>query len=259
MTFPIEGRSSVMRSQELELSVVIPAFNEASRLSETLGAALDWLELDGRSFEVIVVDDGSSDGTGAVADAFASRGVRTIRLPCNSGKGAAVRCGIHASRGHRVLMSDADFSTPIEELEKLESRIGEAAVVIGSRAVADARILRHQPFYREILGKIFNRMLRLVGVRGLADTQCGFKLLDGAVARELFEQLVTPGFAFDVELVWLARRAGYRVVEVGIVWDNSADSRVNMLVDPARMIFEILRFRWHHRRHPRHDRPSSPS
>jgi dolichyl-phosphate beta-glucosyltransferase len=156
-------------------------------------------------------------------------------------------------------MSDADFSTPIEEIEKLESRIKEAPIVLGSRSVRGAQILRHQPLYREVMGKVFNRMLRLFGVWGLSDTQCGFKLLDGEIARKLFENIVTPGFAFDVELAWLARRAGYRVVEVGIVWENSADSRVSLLTDPPRMIMEILRFRWHHRGLPRGKRPAESS
>jgi dolichyl-phosphate beta-glucosyltransferase len=243
----------------VDLSIVIPAFNEELRLGESLGAVLDWLEHHRRSFEVIVVDDGSTDGTAALADGFASRGVRSIRLPRNSGKGAAVGRGVRASRGRRILISDADFSTPIEEIEKLESRIEEAPIVIGSRAVSGARILRHQPFYREVLGKIFNRLLRLVGVWGLSDTQCGFKLLDGPTAKRLFEEMITPGFAFDVELVWLARRAGTRVEEVGVVWDNSADSRVDMFRDPPRMIFEILRFRWHHCGDPGRRPTSNPS
>jgi dolichyl-phosphate beta-glucosyltransferase len=237
-----------MRPQKVDLSIVIPAFNEALRLGESLEGVLDWLEQHNRDFEIIVVDDGSTDATSLVAESLESRGVRTIRLEQNSGKGAAVSRGVRESRGDRVLLSDADFSTPIEDIQKLESRIEEAPIVLGSRAVRGAKILRHQPFYREIMGKVFNRMLRLFGVWGISDTQCGFKLLDGEVAREIFAQIVTPGFAFDVELAWLARRAGYRVVEVGIVWENSADSRVHLLTDPPRMILEILRFRWHHRR-----------
>jgi dolichyl-phosphate beta-glucosyltransferase len=237
-----------MRPQKVDLSIVIPAFNEALRLGESLEGVLDWLEQHNRDFEIIVVDDGSTDATSLVAESLESRGVRTIRLEQNSGKGAAVSRGVRESRGDRVLLSDADFSTPIEDIQKLESRIEEAPIVLGSRAVRGAKILRHQPFYREIMGKVFNRMLRLFGVWGISDTQCGFKLLDGEIARELFTQIVTPGFAFDVELAWLARRAGYRVVEVGIVWENSADSRVHLLTDPPRMILEILRFRWHHRR-----------
>ena len=130
-----------------------------------------------------MVDDGSRDATVEVAEAFAGEGVRVLRHGRNRGKGAAVKTGVLASRGAEVLLSDADASTPIEELEKLEARLPEAPLVLGSRAVAGADIRRHQPFYRELMGKTFNLIIRLLGVRGVRDTQCGFKLLDGAVAR----------------------------------------------------------------------------
>lgn len=231
-----------------ELSVVIPAYNEEERLGATLERVLAYLEARRIPFEVLVVDDGSRDRTATVAEPFAGRGVRVLRLPANRGKGAATRQGVAASRGSRVLMSDADLSTPIEELAKLEPRLSEAEVVIGSRAVADADVRLHQPLYRELMGKTFNLIIRLLGVRGVRDTQCGFKLFAGDVARELFAAMVTPGFAFDVELIWLARQRGYRVAEVGVVWVNSPASRVHPLTDPPRMILEILRFRWRHRR-----------
>lgn len=229
-----------------ELSVVIPAFNEERRLGATLERVLGYLEGRRIGFEVVVADDGSRDRTAAVAETFAGRGVRVLRLPYNRGKGAATRHGVLASRGRRVLMSDADLSTPIEELATLEPRLAEAELVIGSRAVAGADVKRHQPLYRELMGKTFNKIIRLLGIGGVADTQCGFKLFDGDVARELFAALLTPGFAFDVELIWLARRRGYRLAEVGVVWVNSPDSRVNPLADPPRMIAEILLFRWKH-------------
>jgi dolichyl-phosphate beta-glucosyltransferase len=220
-----------------DISVVIPAYNEADRLGSTLERAVDYLSRRGLSYEVVVVDDGSRDRTVQVAEAFADRGVRVIRHEQNRGKGAAIKTGVLASRGAEVLLSDADASTPIEELEKLQRRLPEAPVVLGSRAVAGADIRQHQPFYRELMGKTFNRIIRLVGVRGLNDTQCGFKLLEGAVAREIGAELTIDGFAYDVELVWLARRHGYRVVEVGVIWVDSPDSRV----DPVRSSFAMLR------------------
>lgn len=232
---------------DIQLTVVIPAFNEERRLGSSLEKVVSFLELRREPFEVLVVDDGSRDTTAEVAKAFSSRRVRVIRLAENRGKGAAIRTGVLASRGRWVLLSDADLSTPIEDLEKLETQTTEAPVVLGSRAVAGAKITRRQPLYREIMGKSFNKLLRLFGVWGINDTQCGFKLLDGDLARELFESVVTPGFAFDVELVWLACRAGHRVVEVGVTWENSAASTVHPLRDPPRMILEILRFRWLHR------------
>lgn len=232
-----------------ELSVVIPAYNEEARLGESLEKVLSYLEKRHLVHEILVVDDGSADRTAEVAEPFIERGVRVLRQPENRGKGAALRRGALASRGHLVLLTDADLSTPIEELMKLEMRLGEAQVVIGSRAVADSEITRRQPLYRELMGKTFNKILKLSGVRGIQDTQCGFKLLVGEVARELFAELVTPGFAYDVELLWLAQRRGYNVMEVGVVWENSPASRVHPLLDPPRMLLEVLKFRIKHRRH----------
>ena len=229
------------------LSVVIPAYNERERLGATLERVLDYLSGRDEPFEVIVVDDGSTDETSTIAERYAERGVRAERLAENQGKGAALRHGVLASRGYRVLLCDADLSTPIEDLEVLEPHLERALVVLGSRAVDGARITRRQPFYREAMGKIFNRIVQVAAVPGIHDTQCGFKLLDGAVARDLFARLVTPGFAFDVELVWLARRLGHPVVEIGVRWENSPSSRVDPLLDPLRMLVEIARFRWRHR------------
>ena len=238
-------------AEEPRISVVIPAFNEERRLGASLEKVTNYLSRRDEPFEVLVVDDGSRDATAEVGEAFAARGVQVIRLPENRGKGAAVRAGALASRGRWVLLSDADLSTPIEDLEILESRCSEAPVILGSRAVSGAKITRRQPFYRELMGKTFNKLLRLFGVWGINDTQCGFKLLDGTLARQLFAEMVTPGFAFDVELVWLARRAGHRIVEVGVTWENADGSTVRPLLDPPRMLAEILRFRWLHRREGR--------
>ncbi len=230
-----------------DLSVVIPAFNEEERLGQSLERILAHLGDGSERHEILVVDDGSRDATATVAEAYAEDGVRVLRLDRNRGKGAAVRRGVAASAGRRVLLTDADLSAPIEELAKLEPRLGEAQVVLGSRAVAGSRITLHQPLYRELMGKTFNRLIRLAGVGRIHDTQCGFKLLDGDVGREVFRRMITDGFAFDVELVWLAQRLGHRVVEVGVAWEDSPSSRVRVLADPPRMLLEIVRFRWHHR------------
>ena len=220
-----------------ELTVVVPAYNEAQRLGSTLRRTVDYLAGRGLAYELLVVDDGSRDATVEVAEAFAGEGVQVLRHGRNRGKGAAVKTGVLASRGARVLLSDADASTPIDELPKLEARLPEAPLVLGSRAAAGADIRRHQPIYRELMGKVFNLIIRLLGVRGVRDTQCGFKLLDGAVGRDLCADLTVEGFAYDVELVLLARRRGHRVVEVGVVWEDSPDSRV----DPLRSSFAMLR------------------
>lgn len=229
-----------------DITVVIPAYNEAARLGSTLERAVEYLSQRSLSYELLVVDDGSRDRTIEVAEAFADRGVRVIPHARNRGKGAAIKTGVLASRGAQVLLSDADASTPIEELEKLERWLPEAPVVLGSRAVAGADVRRHQPFYRELMGKTFNRIIRLVGVRGLNDTQCGFKLLEGGVAREIGAELTVDGFAYDVELVWLARRRGYRVVEVGVIWVDSPDSRVDPIRSSIAMLRDVVRMRVRH-------------
>ncbi len=236
-----------MSREPIDTSVVIPAYNEESRVGATLAKIVRYLDGRGAGYEVLVVDDGSSDATAEVAGAAESARVRVLRLPHNQGKGAAVRRGVLESRGARVLLTDADLSTPIEDLAKLEARLAGCELVLGSRAVADANVTLHQPFYRELMGKTFNKLIRLAGVRGLSDTQCGFKLIEGEAARRLFGEILTPGFAFDVELVWLARRHGYGIAEVGVTWKNSPISRVRPWIDSPHMLFEIARFRWLHR------------
>ena len=238
----------VAETSGLDLSVVIPAYNEARRLGSTLDRVVEYLQGREVSHEVLVVDDGSIDGTAALVEAHPGAGVRLVRQPENRGKGAALRRGVAESRGRRVLLCDADLSTPIEELPALERRLDAGAgVAIGSRGVEGSDVRRHQPVYRELMGKTFNRIIRVLGVRGLADTQCGFKLLDGDVARSLFPDVRTQGFAFDVELLWLARRRGHRVEEVGVAWLDSPDSRVHPLFDSAAMLRDVVLMRWRHR------------
>lgn len=228
----------------MDLSVIIPAYNEALRLGPTLERVVEYLQRRGLRYEVLVVDDGSTDGTAKVAESFAEDGVRLLRQDVNRGKGAVLRDGVLASRGREVLLVDADLSTPIEDLEKLQPRLAEAPVVLGSRSVEGSDITQRQPLYREMMGRTFNLIIRMLGVRGLRDTQCGFKLLAGDVARQLFAELTIERFAYDVELVWLARRHGYQVAEVGVRWSDSPSSRVDPLSDSLRMLWDVLALRW---------------
>jgi dolichyl-phosphate beta-glucosyltransferase len=224
------------------LSVVVPAFDEERRIVPTLETLAGWAAERG-GVEVIVVDDGSRDRTAELVSRCASPVVRLVRLPANRGKGAALRAGVAASRGETVLLTDADLSTPITEVARLEPRLERADVVLGSRALPDSNLVRRQTAARELAGKGFNLAIRLLGVRGFRDTQCGFKLLRGEVARRLFAEMTVDRFAYDVELVWLAVRRGHRVEEVGVEWRDEAGSRVRVVRDGLRMLVDVARLR----------------
>ncbi len=230
-----------------ELSIIVPAFNEAARIGPTLARIGAWAEGREPRPEILVVDDGSSDATAAMVGMYAPAGVGLVRLERNRGKGAALRAGALVSRGSFVLLTDADLSTPIEEVDRLLPWMREADLVLGSRDLPDSKVTRHQPWARELAGKLFNLAIRVLGVRGFRDTQCGFKLVRGTVARRLFAELTVERFAYDVELVWLAQRAGYRVVEVGVEWHNDPATRVRVVRDGIGMFLDVVRFRFRHR------------
>jgi len=229
-----------------ELSLVIPAFDEARRLPGSLATALAFLTAHGRPFEVIVVDDGSRDDTAGVAAenlaALGGRG-RLLRLAPNRGKGAAVRTGVRAALGEYVLVSDADLSTPLEELAELERALEAGAdIAIGSRALDRRRVLRRQPFARDWSGRLFNLVVQLCVLPGIHDTQCGFKLFRRAVVAPVFARARIDGFGFDVESLAIARHLGFRIAEVPVRWRNDADSRVS-LWQGAAAFFDPLRVR----------------
>jgi dolichyl-phosphate beta-glucosyltransferase len=230
-----------------DLSVVIPAYNEALRLPSTLARVRDYLAGRGEEYEIVVVDDGSTDATAEVARAAGDL-VRVLRHEPNRGKGFAARRGMLAAAGERRLMTDADLSTPIEELEGLEAALDRGYdVAIGSRAVAGARIEVRQPAYREAMGRLFNVLVQALLLPGVSDTQCGFKLFTAAAAAAAFAPCRLDGFSFDVEALFAARRRGLRIAEVPVLWRNDAATRVSLggggtaFVDLLRIRFRALR------------------
>jgi len=234
------------------LSVVVPAFNEARRLP----ALLDALAGEGRRAfdaaglelaEVIVVDDGSTDGTSELVRARSDGAIRlrALRLERNRGKGAAVQAGMLAARGRFGLLTDADMATPLEDVARLAAAVENGAdVAIGSRALPSSDILVHQPGHRELMGKGFNRALRLLTGLPYRDTQCGFKLFRLPAARRLFELQRVSGFAYDAELLVLARQLGLSVAEVGVRWADDRETTVKIFSASSRMALDLLRIAW---------------
>jgi glycosyltransferase involved in cell wall biosynthesis len=216
------------------ISIIIPAYNEQVRLPETLRRIAQYLEVSGWvSHEILIVDDGSKDGTAAAAEQFAkcNPNVRVLRNPGNRGKGYSVRHGMLQARCDWLLFSDADLSTPIEELEKLWCAVssGNDEIAIGSRAVDRSLIGVHQPGYREAMGRFFNGMMRATTGLPISDTQCGFKLFRADVAREIFSRQLLERFGFDAEVLYIAFRRGYSIAEVPVRWNHVEGSKVGML------------------------------
>jgi dolichyl-phosphate beta-glucosyltransferase len=215
-----------MGTEATGLTVVIPAYNEEKRLEPTLRRVAEYCRQARPAHEILVVDDGSTDGTADLVRRIAREepSIRLVARPANAGKGAAVRAGMLAATGARVLFTDADLSTPIEEVEKLLA--AGSPVAIGSRAVDATLVKQRQSLFRVASGKLFNLVVRVLVVSGIRDTQCGFKLFTKEAAREVFARASVDRFAFDVEALLLARRLGYRIAEVPVLWFNSPDTRV---------------------------------
>ncbi len=235
---------------EPALSVIVPVYNESSRLEASLSAIQTYLRVRRTAFEIVVVDDGSRDATVEVAERFARKHgspeqVRILTNPVNHGKGFSVRQGMLAARAGLALMTDADLSTPISELAKLEARLRDADldIAMGSRDLPQSRIEIRQPRRREVLGKLFNRVVRPLTGLPYRDTQCGFKLFRLDSCREVFRRQRTQGFVFDVEILVIARRWGLRVEEVPVIWRHAEGSKVRPLGHLVPVVIDLLRIR----------------
>jgi glycosyltransferase involved in cell wall biosynthesis len=231
----------------VDLTMVIPAFNEAIRLPPTLARMRDYLDAGEDSYEVLVVDDGSDDDTVTVAESAARDWpqLQVLQLPHNQGKGAAVREGMLRGRGTLRAFSDADLSTPIEELPRLRSHLGGVChVAIASRDAPGSDIQVHQPRWREFMGRTYNRILRLLVLPGIRDTQCGFKLFTAEAAEACFGPLETFRFGFDAEVLVRAHRRGWEIAEVPVRWRHVEESRVGGIGDALRMLGDLVRLRF---------------
>lgn len=228
------------------LSLVFPAYNEARRLPATLKKVFAWIDAKGVDAEVLVVDDGSKDGTAdLVKKMFGERReLQVLSYGGNRGKGYAVRFGFLAAKGERVLMSDSDLSTPIEEYDRLSEALDRDRldIAMGSRALGEVVVA--QRGVRSFAGKVFNRMMRTVLFLPFRDTQCGFKLFRRERCLPVFGAMKIDRFSFDVEMVWLAMKAGLAVAEVPVRWYNDAESKVSFARDATRMAYDVFRIRW---------------
>ncbi len=231
----------------VQISVVIPAFNEGQKIKATLKKVTSYLRQEYSSYEVIVVDDGSTDNTllEAISCAADDPSIRCLCNNSNRGKGYSVRRGMLESAGEWVLFTDADLSTPIEELSRLMNwgALGYH-VIIGSRALQDSLIAVRQPLYRVVLGKSFNLAVRLVAVPDVRDTQCGFKLFWGEAGRLLASLGQLNRYSFDVEMLFLAKKMGLKVAEVPVQWAHCRSSKVKPLRDGLRMLADLAAIRW---------------
>ena len=229
-------------------SIVIPAYNESARLGTTLDKVLAYVHARKWDAEVIVVNDGSRDNTAEIVRTLAAKdpALRLVENPGNRGKGYSVRNGMLNARGQVVLFSDADLSSPIEEAPKLFQALADGAdIAIGSRWLRAETQTQRQPLHRQLFGRIFNLILRLTLGLQFKDTQCGFKAFKQPAVQAIFPLQKIERWGFDPEILFLARKLGFKVKEVSVAWGHSGGTRINPLVDGSRMVMEMLRIRWY--------------
>ncbi|MBN2149797.1 MAG: glycosyltransferase family 2 protein [Anaerolineales bacterium] len=228
----------------LFLSIVIPARNEETRLPSTLEQVVDFLNVQPYATEVLIIENGSQDRTLQIAQDFARHHPQVRVLQCSQvGKGAAVRLGMLAARGEYRFMCDADFSMPIQQVNHFfPPALNACDIAIASREAPGA-VRYNEPFYRHFVGRAYNWMIRLIALPGLQDTQCGFKCFRGALVKEIFSLQTLTGWAFDVEILFIARRRGYTIAEVPIPWYYNSHSKISVLHDSIRMGLDLLTIR----------------
>jgi dolichyl-phosphate beta-glucosyltransferase len=231
---------------QIDLSIIIPAYNEESRLPKTLDQIHAYLNASGISSEVIVVDDGSRDGTVQYVELKSASwpALRVVKNPGNRGKGYSVRHGIQEARGKVVLFTDADLSAPIDEADKLLAALKTHDVAIGSRAMDRGLIEVHQSWTREWAGMLFNGIVRVVLGLKIEDTQCGFKAFHRESSQIIFQQQRIDRFGFDPELLFLAKRNGLTIAEVPVRWSNDPGTHVSFWDGARAMFFEVAKVRW---------------
>ena len=241
-----ESEARIVRNM---LSVIIPAYNEEEHIVKTLDMIRNFLCEQDYDYEIIVVDDGSDDKTAELARHWFEKNSRgtVVQLGRNFGKGHAVRTGMLTAHGDYKLFIDADYSTSIEEIDKCWQKFADAYdVVIGSRALRDSRITRRQTALRYVAGKVFRPLRRILVLRGVRDTQCGFKCFRAGAANDIFKRVYSDGFIFDVEALFLARLLGYKIAEIPVVWTNDPHSKLHTFRDSLRMLYGLVQIRYRH-------------
>lgn len=229
------------------LSIIIPAFNEEKRIPDTLLNLLNYLSAKSYNWEIILVDDGSTDKTSEIAkEIIKNNSLTVIKNHLNQGKGYSVKRGVLSSMGKVILFSDTDLSVPIEELDKMLLWIDRGYdIVIGSKRLPDSIIEVSQPWYRQLMGKTFNLLVQSLVLKGFKDTQCGFKCFTRESALQVFGLQRLTGFAFDVEILYIAQKCGFKIKEQPVRWKNSPESKVHLLKGPLSMMLELLKIRFY--------------